>query len=52
MWAIRPGSHEIPHLVKDGVYDPTPSLLLTSSLPPSSEKVKLKATSMVAKVQV
>lgn len=52
VWAITLGSHEIPHLVKDRVYDPTPSFFLTSSLPPPSEKVKLKATSMMAKAQV
>lgn len=52
VWAITLGSHEIPHLVKDRVCDPTLSLFLTSSLPPSSEKVKLKATCMMAKVQV
>lgn len=52
VWAITLGSHEIPHLVKDRVYDPALSLFLTSSFPPSSEKVKLKATCMMAKVQV
>lgn len=52
MWTITLGSHEIPHLVKAKEYDPTPSLFLTSSLPPSSEKVKLKATSMMARAQV
>lgn len=52
VWAITLGSHEIPHLLKDRVHDPALSLFLASSLPPSSEKVKLKATCMMAKVQV
>lgn len=34
------------------VCDPARSLFLTPSLPPSSEKVKLKATCMMAKVQL